>query len=65
MGDKLSGKRVLISGGGTGIGREIAHTFLDEGARVVICGRRHGPLKKTVLCFPELLMYWSEHLPNV
>lgn len=48
MGDKLSGKRVLISGGGTGIGREIAHTFLDEGARVVICGRRHGPLKKTV-----------------
>lgn len=48
MGDKLKGKRVLVTGGGTGIGREIAHTFIDEQARVVICGRRHGPLKKTV-----------------
>ena len=48
MGHKLKDKRALITGGGTGIGREIAHTFLDEGARVVICGRRHGPLKETV-----------------
>jgi meso-butanediol dehydrogenase/(S,S)-butanediol dehydrogenase/diacetyl reductase len=48
MSDKLKGKRVLITGGGTGIGREIAHNFLEQGARVVICGRRHGPLKDTV-----------------
>jgi meso-butanediol dehydrogenase / (S,S)-butanediol dehydrogenase / diacetyl reductase len=48
MGEKLKDKRVLITGGGTGIGREIAHAFLGEGARVVICGRRHGPLKETV-----------------
>jgi NAD(P)-dependent dehydrogenase (short-subunit alcohol dehydrogenase family) len=48
MGKRFEGKRVLISGGGTGIGREIAHGLLDEGARVVICGRRHGPLKETV-----------------
>jgi NAD(P)-dependent dehydrogenase (short-subunit alcohol dehydrogenase family) len=45
---KLAGKRALVTGGGTGIGREIAHTLLDNGARVVICGRRHGPLKATV-----------------
>jgi 3-oxoacyl-[acyl-carrier protein] reductase len=48
MVDRLKGKRALVSGGGTGIGREIAHAFLKEGARVVICGRRHGPLKNTV-----------------
>ena len=48
MGEKLKDKRVLITGGGTGIGREIAHVFGDEGARVVICGRRHGPLRETV-----------------
>lgn len=48
MADKLKDKRVLVTGGGTGIGREIAQMFLDEGARVVICGRRHGPLKETV-----------------
>jgi NAD(P)-dependent dehydrogenase (short-subunit alcohol dehydrogenase family) len=44
---KLAGKRALITGGGTGIGREIAHAFVDQGARVVICGRRHGPLRET------------------
>jgi NAD(P)-dependent dehydrogenase (short-subunit alcohol dehydrogenase family) len=47
MGKRLQDKRVLVTGGGTGIGREIAHAFRDEGARVVICGRRHGPLKAT------------------
>lgn len=48
MAGKLAGKRALITGGGTGIGREIAHVFLQHGARVIICGRRHGPLKETV-----------------
>ncbi len=35
----LSGRIVLVTGGGRGVGRGITETFLDAGADVVICGR--------------------------
>ncbi len=38
----LKGKRILITGGGTGLGREIAERYLILGAEVWIAGRR-GP----------------------
>jgi len=37
---KLQGKRVLITGGSSGIGLAIAEAMLAEGARVAITGRR-------------------------
>ena len=40
----LSGKRVLITGGGTGVGADLAAGFAGAGAEVVICGRRATPL---------------------
>ena len=43
----LSGRRALITGGGTGLGRAIARRYLQLGARVVICGRRLEVLQKT------------------
>ncbi len=41
---KLKDKVAIITGGNDGIGRIIAHTFVDEGARVCICGRRKEKL---------------------
>jgi len=38
--DLLQGKRILITGGGSGLGREIAARYLELGAELHICGRR-------------------------
>jgi NAD(P)-dependent dehydrogenase (short-subunit alcohol dehydrogenase family) len=38
--DLLQGKRILVTGGGTGLGKSIAKRYLELGADVVICGRR-------------------------
>jgi NAD(P)-dependent dehydrogenase (short-subunit alcohol dehydrogenase family) len=46
--DLLKNKRILITGGGTGLGKGMAQRFLELGAEVYICGRREDVLKNTV-----------------
>jgi NAD(P)-dependent dehydrogenase (short-subunit alcohol dehydrogenase family) len=46
--DLLADKRILITGGGTGLGKGMAQRFLELGAEVYICGRREDVLKTTV-----------------
>jgi len=46
--DLLQSKRILITGGGTGLGKGMATRFLELGATVYICGRREEVLKSTV-----------------
>jgi NAD(P)-dependent dehydrogenase (short-subunit alcohol dehydrogenase family) len=45
--DLLQNKRILITGGGTGIGRAMAERFLQLGAVVYICGRRQEVVQQT------------------
>ena len=45
--DLLQEKRILITGGGTGLGKAMAHRFLELGATVYICGRREDVLEQT------------------
>ena len=41
----LTGKHVVITGGGTGVGAETARQFAKAGAKVTIMGRREKPLQ--------------------
>jgi len=43
----MKGQRILITGGGTGLGKVMAEAFLMLGAEVYICGRRGGVLEET------------------
>ena len=38
----FAGKKILVTGGGTGLGRSMAERFLSLGAEIAICGRRKG-----------------------
>ncbi len=43
----LENKRILITGGGTGLGKEMATHFAMHGAELYICGRRENVLSET------------------
>jgi len=44
--ERFAGKTVLITGGGTGIGAEVARRMAGDGANVVLMGRRAAPLEQ-------------------
>ena len=44
---KLTGSRVLVTGGTRGIGRAIVEAFLAEGAEVAFCARDAGEVEAT------------------
>jgi len=43
----IKGRSAIVTGGSRGIGRETARQFLEEGARVLICGRNAETLERT------------------
>ncbi len=45
--DLLAGKRILITGGGTGLGKSMGARMAELGADLVICGRRRAVLDQT------------------
>ena len=44
---RLANKTAIITGGGSGIGQACAWAFYQEGANVVLFGRREDKLKET------------------
>ncbi len=52
---KFQGKVALITGSGTGIGKAIAKKFVENGASVIILGRRREPLEETSKMLEEII----------
>lgn len=52
---KFSGKTIVITGSGTGIGQAIARKFAEAGANIVIMGRRKEPLDQTAVILNEII----------
>jgi len=57
----MDGERILVTGGGTGLGREMSEAFLKLGAIVHICGRRQNKLNDTA---HELMKAHGGTVPN-
>lgn len=50
----LDGRRVLITGGGSGLGADLARGFAAAGAEVVVAGRRQSALDAVAVEFPNI-----------
>lgn len=52
---KFQGKVALVTGSGTGIGKAIAKKFVENGASVIILGRRREPLEETSKILQDII----------
>lgn len=57
--DALAGARVLVTGGGSGLGRMMAEALLACGASVEIWGRRPAPLEETAAALGADRVRWQ------
>ena len=52
---QLTGNKILITGGATGIGLGLTQRFVEEGNTVIICGRRNAPLDAVKAKHPQVI----------
>jgi NAD(P)-dependent dehydrogenase (short-subunit alcohol dehydrogenase family) len=50
---RLANKNAIVTGGGQGMGRAIAHRFAAEGAEIMLIGRRGTPLDETAAAIQQ------------
>jgi uncharacterized oxidoreductase len=51
---EFKANKVLVTGGGSGIGFALSERFLQAGSDVIICGRREDKLKEAQLKYPQM-----------
>ncbi|MCL4150248.1 UNVERIFIED_CONTAM: hypothetical protein GTU68_017687 [Idotea baltica] len=58
--DSLKGKTILVTGGGSGLGKEMSRSFLELGANVAICGRSQDRLDAAVKELSSAGPVWAQ-----
>src|SRR5262245_8686796 len=56
----LKDKVVIVTGGTSGIGRAAALSFAEHGAKVIITGRRSGPLEVAMDDHPNIAGFTAD-----
>jgi NAD(P)-dependent dehydrogenase (short-subunit alcohol dehydrogenase family) len=56
----LQDKVVIVTGGSSGIGRAAARSFAERGAKVIITGRRAGPLREAMNDHPNIAGFTAD-----
>ena len=54
---QLAGRTILLTGGGSGIGRELAMQLANKGNSILICGRRLEALEETAAASSDIHPY--------
>jgi uncharacterized oxidoreductase len=57
---QLSGNKILITGGASGIGLGLTERFIKEGNTVIVCGRRESALKEAAEKLPSVITKQSD-----
>ena len=52
---KITNKKILITGGASGIGFALAERFIQDGNTVIVCGRREAVLNEAKAKLPSLI----------
>jgi len=52
---QLSGNKILITGGASGIGLGLSERFIQEGNTVIVCGRREAVLNEAAAKLPGVI----------
>ena len=54
---KITEKKILITGGATGLGLGLAERFIQDNNTVIICGRRESALTEAAKKIPSIITY--------